>query len=585
MLPIVLFTLLFGVIITYVIQREYADYLEYESETTRNSVELAYNNIRRKVTNLQEHIHITNVSRTVQDHLLVGNQFEVLNAIIDIYSRSGMDLLGVYDNDGLPFAKAHSPGEFGIEDSLSVWVQFIAQSEKNEFFYNVITADGSQLMLVGKAMTDLNGRIGVTIAGYNLNHEFLGEVSAGTGSKLAIKQESSAISDDRKLSRYLITTEFAIPEYPLTFELRETRSPDKENFFERVSIVFSSLIILTSAALFFSYSILRKIEVRIRSLSGRVNAISEGNFDFSPIGQAINTEDELGSLESDIESMQKTIIARTNEINFANRALSEEVEIRKEAESKAVKASQAKSNFMSSMSHELRTPLNAILGFSQLMQLEEEDESKLENIEQILIAGNHLLELVNQVLEIQRIESGDLTTVCEVFSVRSVIEECAKMIKPVADQNHIELRIDLDEEVEPVVNADKRHLKQILINLLSNSVKYNSVNGSVRIKTDTIDGKVRISVKDSGRGLTKQQQDNLFVPFNRAGAENSIIPGTGLGLSITKHLAESMNGEVGVISEINKGSEFWVQLPLAVSVRTNEPFTPEMKSAGGAGAA
>jgi CheY-like chemotaxis protein len=215
------------------------------------------------------------------------------------------------------------------------------------------------------------------------------------------------------------------------------------------------------------------------------------------------------------------------------------------------------------MSHELRTPLNAVLGFAQILDLDELDENRQEAVDQILRGGKHLLGLINEVLDISRIESGDLALSSESVQVSDVVSETVDLIRPLAQQRSIQLHGERHACWGNHVFADRQRLKQILLNLLSNAVKYNRLHGSVTILCEQPDpARLRIKIADTGPGITEDQIGRLFVPFERLGAERTDIEGTGIGLALSRRLAEAMGGVLGVESVPGEGSVFWVELPV-----------------------
>ncbi len=235
----------------------------------------------------------------------------------------------------------------------------------------------------------------------------------------------------------------------------------------------------------------------------------------------------------------------------------------------AEKANLAKSDFLSSMSHELRSPLNAILGFAQLMESDELPPSanQKESIAQILQAGWHLLKLINEILDLAKVESGQVPMSEEPVSLSEVMLECQTMVEPQVQQRDIKLTLP-DFAAPCFVRADRTRLKQILINLLSNAIKYNRKPGVVSVTCDVgTPERVRVSISDTGAGLNTEQLAQLFQPFNRLGQEAGGEEGTGIGLVVAKRLVELMGGSIGADSTVGVGSVFWFELLAAVDPR------------------
>jgi signal transduction histidine kinase/ActR/RegA family two-component response regulator len=232
------------------------------------------------------------------------------------------------------------------------------------------------------------------------------------------------------------------------------------------------------------------------------------------------------------------------------------------AKSVADQANLAKSDFLSNMSHELRSPLNAILGFAQLMESDAQQPtpSQKESIAQILDAGWHLLNLINEILNLAVIESGKVSLSGEPVSLDEVMLECQAMMEPQAQQRGISMTFPRFE-TPFYVSSDRTRLKQILINLLSNAIKYNTVRGTVVVDyAASAPNRIRIDIRDTGAGLRADQVAQLFQPFNRLGQEARGEEGTGIGLVVTKRLVELMGGTIGVASTVGTGSVFWIEL-------------------------
>jgi PAS domain S-box-containing protein len=255
----------------------------------------------------------------------------------------------------------------------------------------------------------------------------------------------------------------------------------------------------------------------------------------------------------------------------------------------AESASAAKSEFLSSMSHELRTPLNAILGFAQLLERDRRrplDERQLERLGHVLRGGEHLLKLIDDVLDLSRIEAGRVAVSSEPVAVPPVLDEVVHTLEPMAARAQIQLSIAPLPSPLPDVHADRTRLAQVLMNFGSNAIKYGKPNGHLTMRVELHGRMVRITVVDDGIGIPADKRDKIFEPFQRAGQETGPIEGTGIGLTISKRLAEMMDGRVGFASEVGRGSEFWIEVPIhraemsAVPARTDEIAASSPLAAG-----
>jgi PAS domain S-box-containing protein len=239
------------------------------------------------------------------------------------------------------------------------------------------------------------------------------------------------------------------------------------------------------------------------------------------------------------------------------------------AKEEADKANSAKSEFLSHMSHELRTPLNAIIGFSQVLTFEKLSKDQTESVDLIYQSGQHLLELINDILDLEQIESGKMLVTLEDVELQTLVDELQSIIEPSLAHLNLSFKVKSIIEQDICVLADRRRLKQVLLNLLTNAVKYNRQDGYVALIISLESEYIRIAIEDNGPGLSQQQQQRLFEPFERLGMEKSDIQGTGIGLAISRQLVQLMHGRFGVESKLDAGSTFWIELPYKQKTRTS----------------
>ena len=253
----------------------------------------------------------------------------------------------------------------------------------------------------------------------------------------------------------------------------------------------------------------------------------------------------------------------------------------------AVSSSNHKSAFISSMNHELRTPMNAVLGFAQMLEMNTEEpltENQKLAIEHILRNGNHLLELIDQMLDLNKIEAGTLPLKMEDIPARDVLDESLYLIQERANHERVEIIDQTWGGKLPLLWTDSTRLIQVLLNLMTNAVKYNRKGGTVTLGCEQVpEQMLRIRITDTGIGIPAEQQDDLFKPFERLGHELGNIDGSGIGLSITRQIVEMLGGQIGFESDEDKGSSFWVDIPISnkespVEAEINAADTPALNS-------
>lgn len=304
----------------------------------------------------------------------------------------------------------------------------------------------------------------------------------------------------------------------------------------------------------------RSIVRRIREVADNAQRLAAGQ-PLEPI--AANT-DEVGVLALELEQTARLLAEREGQLN--------------QAKEEAERANKAKSEFLSRMSHELRTPLNSILGFGQLMTIAELSDDQRENVHHIMKGGRHLLGLINEVLDIARIEAGEFTLSIEPVGLAEIVGETMDLVRPLAAAHRIE--ITAADAGGRLVLADSQRLKQILLNLVMNAVKYNVDGGAVLVSFgQSDDARLRIRISDTGPGIDPGSLNRLFTPFDRIGAENQGVEGTGLGLALSQKLAVAMAGEITVESVVGGGSTFTLELPAVVAVENPSAGAPHQPHA------
>jgi signal transduction histidine kinase/ActR/RegA family two-component response regulator len=340
----------------------------------------------------------------------------------------------------------------------------------------------------------------------------------------------------------------------LDAEARRFSATGDEQAHRASRLGIGALLASTALILACTVYLLRKVVVPIRCVGSAADRLASGDL---TARAPVDSIPEIIQLGASFNRMASTIQEGRAAMDARNLELAD-------AKRDADRANQSKSAFLSRMSHELRTPLNAVLGYAQLLELDHLDADQRESVNQIGRAGRHLLHLIDEVLDISRVEAGEMRLSREPTEATELIEEALALVAPLAEQRSIRLITDFASCGDGHVMADRQRLKQILLNLLSNAIKYNREAGEIRISVQPISGEqVAIRVSDTGAGLSEQQLAKLFEPFERLGAEQRNIDGTGLGLALSRRLAEAMNGTIEVASAPGQGSTFSVCLPHA----------------------
>ncbi|WP_170315579.1 ATP-binding protein [Nakamurella deserti] len=383
----------------------------------------------------------------------------------------------------------------------------------------------------------------------------MGEVSAGAdrGQLLNPLAKSRAIMDDLRAEVGSIRSG---PE--ATVATKRAQVNALEITILRLQITGLVVGLLTGAAgiALFSFGISR----RVKGAAANAQRLGEGRR-LLPMRAAT---DEIGRLKASIADADRLLHSRLEELATAR--------------DQALTATHTKNSFLSRTSHELRTPLNAILGFAQLLEMSDLDEEDRESAEHIHQAGRHLLALINELIDISRVESGDLQVSMEPISVARVTREVVALVGPLAAARQITIYNRITDPAV-AVSADYQRLKQVLVNLVSNAIKYNRHAGEITLDhRRTADGVIELRVTDTGQGLSEADQERIWMPFERLDADRGPIEGTGIGLPLARALAEAMHGTLTVRSTVGQGSTFTVGLPVADDIVAADARSPQSQS-------
>ncbi len=397
---------------------------------------------------------------------------------------------------------------------------------------------------------------------------------AGRLYRRALRTYNEDISDPQ-FAADAITHNTAYDPLGRNIELIETLEASRQNNYQQISgelqrfeiaIVLSMLFLICVFLLTIYYLTSRYIITSINDGISLAENISRGD---------LKNNIKIESSTSEVNKLLLSL--RQMQVNI-NRTQRELIEAKEEAE----QSNKAKSVFLSRMSHELRTPLHAILGFGQILQMRQENLSpqQQKNIGRIMEAGQHLLDLINEVLDLARIENNKLDITIDDVELTDIVSECISLTEPMAQQKQASVVNRIADDQHYVVRGDFLRVKQALINLMTNAIIYGPEHGQVVISCSIqADKELRLEVTDDGPGIPLDRQHQLFEPFKRLD-KTQFTEGIGIGLALTRQLVELMHGEVGVVSEPGKGSTFWIQLALSDSCRDNDRSTENERAQG-----
>ena len=393
-------------------------------------------------------------------------------------------------------------------------------------------------------MTELQNVLRLDLHVYS-NRELTGERIQGV--LQAVESHGGVyeeVMDEERVSGYGLASDvFGKP--ALFYQVNMGRDIYQQGLSTNRYLIAATLVMAVIISILITVLIRKLVVNKIASITRRLKQ-QKSNYDSVTRSQDLG-HDEIGDLSQTIDELLENFKRRAADLGNAR--------------DMAERNNQAKTEFLSQLSHELRTPLNSIIGFAELSSVEATELTTRENIEQILHAGVHLLGLIDDLLDMSKLELGKFEISNDCINMKDIIDDCLALVAPLARENHICLTTNCSEAGQIFIDADYKRLKQVLVNLLSNAIKYNREGGLVWVTCPPLEqGPIHIEVHDNGRGISADMLELIFEPYERGAGKYMSVAGSGIGLSLSRKLIQAMGGRIGVASEEGKGSTFWLEL-------------------------
>jgi signal transduction histidine kinase/DNA-binding response OmpR family regulator len=570
LIPTLLFAALLIGIVGYTFVSNYSAFLEQAQQQTEqhrtNTVEIFNSRVRQT----RSFIKLINQNELAVDSVVAELQTNAFSVITPYIQQTELSFISIYNVKGEIFVQTETPAVFGNVDDLA---PLIAPALKTTESFSTVAFHHNTLTLLSiQRMDGVSGPTGVTVTGYRLDDQFVTEIATRTSSHVAVfydnQMVTSSLPDAGKLAAFdqvPVTFSEVQPAKPFKVVLLQDNTPSLQRFRRDLGITLAVLVVASSFAVGLLLVINSSITQRIRQSLALLRRVEMG--DLQARLEPPFLRDELGKLqvginatarqlEENFNTLEQRVVQRTSELAMAR--------------DEALEATRAKSVFLANMSHELRTPLNAILGYSEMLQEEAADlgqEEFIPDLQKIHGAGKHLLALINDILDLSKIEAGRMDLFLEAFDIAPMIRDVVTTVKPLVEKNANTLAVHQASDLG-AMRADLTKVRQALFNLLSNACKF-TTQGTITLEVvrDPGDGAAWLTFRviDTGIGLTPAQMGRLFQAFSQADSTTTRqYGGTGLGLAITQHFCHMMGGDITVESALGQGSTFTIRLPAEV---------------------
>ncbi len=583
-IPTLVFAVLLIGIVGYTFLSNYNAFLDQTRQQTNQRVTNTVELFNSRVAQTRSFINLTNQNELVVDSVIAGSQVDTFGVINPYIQQTDLSFIAIYDLKGSILLQTEAPAVFGKPDDLK---PLIDQAVKTTDVISTVALHNDKLTLLGiQRMDGISGPAGVTVVGYRLDNKFIHDLTTRIGEDVAIfydnQMVATSLTDSSKSDQYDQT--------PVTFSEVKTAKPfsitllvDNRALVERFRRDLSIILAVLVAASVFSIGLLLLINAsitrRIRHTLDTLHQVETG--DLTVRIEPPFLRDEIGVLQRGVNTAAQQLEENFNTLEQRVAERTEELAI---ARDEALEATRVKTMFLANMSHELRTPLNAIIGYSELIEqecMESGQDSFVPDLKKIQTAAKQQLALINDILDLSKMEAGRMTIYLETVSVAKLVQDVAATVKPLVNKNANKLDVQIAPDVDEM-QTDITKVRQVLLNLLSNASKFTD-KGRITLSTRKMSGprgeQIAFSVTDTGLGMTTEQMKKLFKDFVQADSSTSRkYGGTGLGLAISKRFCNLLGGDITVESEYGKGSTFTVLLPVSAGKIEEVPITGEVAS-------